>query len=143
MSPSPPAGRDEINHTTPVEHPIARGRKARESREEMNPKLYRSSPGTTAGERLPAVWPKGSPSIPEEFVEESTQQGANASDETIMRDEGMVTLTRSSTVAQRRDPGLRDSPAAPQHPVARGRKPRESRETLNGSPCMTRPPITH
>ena len=144
MSPSPPAGRDEINHTTPVEHPIARGRKARESREDMNPKLYRSSPGTRAGERQPAVWPNGSPSIPEEFVEETTQQGADESDETIMRDDAcMVALMRSSTVAQRHgDPGPLDSPSDPQHPVARGRKPRESRETLNGSPSMARPPMT-
>ena len=106
--------------------PVLRGRKVRASREELNPKLARS-PGklTPMGGVLEddlgsfVKWPRNS-SKDEEFHE--------------IRKDSEAPMLRASTIATR---PVTDSTIRPEHPVARGRRERESREEVARS---SRPP---
>ena len=112
-----------------AEHPIARGRKTRESREDLNPKLTRSS---------------GSGSTPTPIYEEASPEDSERSEEeqspSLVPEHDDVAVPRSSTVAARQAPDdstAADSAEAPLHPIAHGRKERASREEMAK---LSRPP---
>ena len=118
----------ELGRSMADDSPIVRGRKVRASREELNPKLARS-PGK--------VTPMGGVAEDEcSELQKWPTSSSNAEDEELRdaRKDDESPMLRASTLASR---PATDSTDNPEHPVARGRRERESREEVARS---ARPP---
>lgn len=117
-----------------VEHPIARGRKPRVSREELNPKIARSPLVRSGQPRQQGFGPVAE----EEVASNDLLPSVNDAGDQQSRDDEVV-IHRASTAAARKGIIPDDSADAPAHPIARGRKVRPSREEM---PRNFRPPAT-
>ena len=110
-----------------VEHPIARGRKARASREEQNPKIARSPPVRKDKPTMQGFGPVAEEEVASNDAEPNLDE-SSAGGEQPRTDE--VVIPRASVAAARKGIIPDDSAEAPVHPVARGRKARASREEV-------------